>query len=406
MSNAILVLNAGSSSIKFTLYDSGDKGLQARYTGQIDGIGTEPRFVAKDDQGVRIHEQRWADPGSGQGHSYALQQLGVWLQPLLAGVQLVGVGHRVVHGGPTYSAPVQIDDTVLANLEALVPLAPLHEPANLAGIRAASELLPGVPQVACFDTAFHRNHPMVADMYALPGEFYEEGVRRYGFHGLSYEYIARALPAMAPEIASGRVVVCHLGNGASMCALHNGASQESTMGFTALDGLPMGTRTGQIDPGVLLYLMQAKNMGAKQIEDLLYKKSGLLGISGLSNDMRTLQASDDPRAALALDYFIYRIVREVGAMAAALGGLDGLVFTAGIGENSAMVRSQVCKALAWLGLEFDEVANERRGPRISDPGSRVAAYVIPTDEERMIALHTLDVLASAISANRGDGRAG
>ncbi len=392
MSKTILVLNAGSSSIKFTVFDQAGGELQVRFSGQIEGIGTRPRFKVKDGADEVVHEAAWEDPPLGKGHAYALEQLAAWLDPQLPEAGLIGVGHRVVHGGPKYSAPTVIDDTVLRDLEAFVTLAPLHQPANLAGIGATMDFLAGVPNVACFDTAFHRSHPRVADIYGLPGEFYAEGVRRYGFHGLSYEYIARAMQSAAPEIAAGKVVVAHLGNGASMCAISGGRSVDSTMGFTALDGLPMGTRSGQIDPGVLLYLMQEKGMGAKQIEELLYKRSGLLGISGISNDMRNLEASDDPRAAEAIDYFVFRIVREVGALAASMGGIDGLVFTAGIGENARGVRERVCRGLAWLGLELDPTANEQHGPRISAPGSKVAAYVIPTDEERMIALHTLAAL--------------
>lgn len=392
MSNAILVLNAGSSSIKFTVFDHNGE-LQVRYSGQIEGIGTRPSFKVKGGDGAVIHETGWENPPLGKGHAYALEQLAGWLDPRLPEDGLIGVGHRVVHGGPKYSAPTVIDDTVLHDLEGYVPLAPLHQPANLAGIGATMDFLPGVPNVACFDTAFHRAHPKVADMFGLPGELYDEGVRRYGFHGLSYEYIARALKQIDPALAAGRTVVAHLGNGASMCAIRDGRSMDSTMGFTALDGLPMGTRSGQLDPGVLLYLMQEKGMGARQIEELLYKRSGLLGISGLSNDMRNLEASADPRAAEAIDYFVYRIVRETGALAAAMGGIDGLVFTAGIGENAAGIRERVCRELAWLGLVFDPEANSRRGPRISGPDSNVAAYVIPTDEERMIALHTLAALA-------------
>ncbi len=392
MSKAILVLNAGSSSIKFTVFDRAGDELAVRYNGQIEGIGTRPHFWVRDGDGAVVHEDAWENPPLGRGHAYALEQLAAWLDPRLPEEGLIGVGHRVVHGGAKYSAPTVINDAVLRDLESFVPLAPLHQPANLAGIGAALDFLPGVPNVACFDTAFHRSHPRVADIYGLPGEYYEEGVRRYGFHGLSYEYIARALPAVAPELTEGKVVVAHLGNGSSMCAISAGRSMDSTMGFTALDGLPMGTRSGQIDPGVLLYLMQEKGMGAKQIEDLLYKRSGLLGISGISNDMRSLEASDDPRAAAAIDYYVYRIVRETGALAAAMGGIDGLVFTAGIGQNAAGIRRRVCEGLAWLGLELDPVANAAHGPRISTPGSRLSAYVIPTDEERMIALHTLAAL--------------
>jgi acetate kinase len=393
VSRAILVLNAGSSSIKFTVFDyEGGEAFVVRCEGQIEGIGTRPRFRVKGGDGGVIYEDSWENPPLGRGHAHALEQLAAFLEPQLSEDGLIGVGHRVVHGGPEYSAPVVIDDTVLRRLEAYVPLAPLHQPANLAGIGAAMDFLPGVPNVACFDTAFHRRHAAVADIYAIPAEYYEEGVRRYGFHGLSYEYIARALHAEAPEIAEGKVVVCHLGNGASMCAISGGVSVDSTMGFTALDGLPMGTRSGQIDPGVLLYLMQEKGMGAKQIEELLYKRSGLLGLSGVSNDMRDLEASADPRAALALDYFVYRIVRETGALAAAMGGFDGLVFTAGIGENARGVRERVCRGLAWLGVELDPAANAVNGPRISSPNSRVAAYVLPTNEEGMIARHTVAAL--------------
>lgn len=392
MSNTILVLNAGSSSIKFTVFNYAAGKLEVRHTGQIEGIGTQPRFKVKAGDGAVVHASEWENPPLSRGHAHALEQLAAWLDPQLHEDGLIGVGHRVVHGGAKYSAPTVIDDAVLRDLEGFVPLAPLHQPANLAGIGATLDFLPGVPNVACFDTAFHRTHPKVADIYGLPGEYYDEGVRRYGFHGLSYEYIARALKTTAPELAEGRVVVAHLGNGSSMCAIRGGHSVDSTMGFTAVDGLPMGTRSGQLDPGVLLYLMQEKGMGAKQIEELLYKRSGLLGISGLSNDMRNLEASDDPRAAEAIDYFVHRIVRETGALAASMGGIDGIVFTAGIGENARGIRERVCRSLAWLGLSFDSAANQRNGPRISAPDSPLAAYVIPTDEERMIAMHTLAAL--------------
>ena len=394
MTRAILVLNAGSSSIKFTLYDyDGDAAsFSLRFKGQIEGIGTQPRFKVEDQTGATVHEDAWAVRPAGRGHAYALERLAAYLDPQLPEEGLLGIGHRVVHGGPRYSAPVVVDEAILATLETFVPLAPLHQPANLAGISATMEFLPGVPNVACFDTAFHRTHAPVVERFALPEEFYAEGVRRYGFHGLSYEYIAQALRDVAPEIADGRVIVAHLGNGASMCAMRQGRSVESTMGFTALDGLPMGTRCGQIDPGVLLYLMQEKGMGARQIEDLLYKRSGLLGLSGISNDMRTLLASSDPRAALAIDYFVYRIIRETGALASALGGIEAMVFTAGIGENSVPIRERVCLGLAWLGVQLDPAANARHGPRITTPDSRVSVWVIPTDEEQMIARHTLAAL--------------
>jgi acetate kinase len=394
VTRAILVLNAGSSSIKFTLYDyDGDAAsFSLRFKGQIEGIGTQPRFKVEDQTRATVHEDAWAVRPAGRGHAYALERLAAYLDPQLPEEGLLGIGHRVVHGGPRYSAPVVVDEAILATLETFVPLAPLHQPANLAGISATMEFLPGVPNVACFDTAFHRTHAPVVERFALPEEFYAEGVRRYGFHGLSYEYIAQALRDVAPEIADGRVIVAHLGNGASMCAMRQGRSVESTMGFTALDGLPMGTRCGQIDPGVLLYLMQEKGMGARQIEDLLYKRSGLLGLSGISNDMRTLLASSDPRAALAIDYFVYRIIRETGALASALGGIEAMVFTAGIGENSVPIRERVCLGLAWLGVQLDPAANARHGPRITTPDSRVSVWVIPTDEEQMIARHTLAAL--------------
>jgi acetate kinase len=305
---------------------------------------------------------------------------------------LVAVGHRVVHGGADFAASVAIDDAVLERLEALVPLAPLHQPHNLAAIRAIQGQMPGLLQVACFDTAFHRNHPELADWFALPRRFYDEGIRRYGFHGLSYEYIAHALREVAPDVANGRVVVAHLGSGASMGALHNGRSMDSTMGFTALDGLPMGTRPGALDPGVVLHLMRAHAMDADALERLLYHECGLKGLSGISNDVRALLASDNPRAARAIDLFVYRICRELGALTAALGGLDGLVFTAGIGERSPEIRARVCDQSAWLGIQLDEPANRAGGPRISTAGSRVRVFAIPTDEELMIARHTLALL--------------
>jgi acetate kinase len=393
MTGTILVVNSGSSSVKFTLYDYRDERLAVRYDGQVDGIGTAPHFVATNHQGQIVNDTRWDVPSTETSHYIALRQLGTWLRANLDEASLLGVGHRVVHGGPKYSAPVVITEPVLTDLESLIPLAPLHQPHNLVAIRALADALPEVPQVACFDTAFHRGHSPVVERFALPEEFYDAGVRRYGFHGLSYEYIVRALPKFAPEIASGRVVVAHLGNGASLCAIHNGRSVDTTMGLTGLDGLPMGTRCGAIDPGVLLYLMQAKQMDAAQIEDLIYRRSGLLGISGLSSDMRALLASDDPQAALAIDYFGYRVVREFGAMVAALSGVDALVFTAGIGEHAAVLRARICRGAAWLGVKLDEAANQRHGPRISTAASDVSAWVIPTDEERMIALHTVAVLA-------------
>jgi acetate kinase len=318
--------------------------------------------------------------------------VGGWLRTHLGGGVPVAVGHRIAHGGPSYAAPLRVDEAVLAALDRLVPLAPLHQPYNIAPIRSIESRFPGLPQVACFDTAFHRGHADVADRYALPDALYQEGVRRYGFHGLSYEYIARTLPRVAPEIADGAVVVAHLGSGASMCAMRAGRSVDSTMGFTALDGLPMGTRCGQLDPGVVLYLLTQKGWSATQVERLLYRDAGLRGLSGLTNDVRDLLASDAPGPRLALDYFVYRIGRELGSLAAALGGLDALVLTAGIGENSAELRARIGARAAWLGVRLDETANRAGGPRISATDSPVSVWVIPTDEERMIAEHTLAVV--------------
>jgi acetate kinase len=318
----------------------------------------------------------------------ALEALAAWLRSTYGGARVLGVGHRVVHGGAKFAGPTIITPEVLAELRTLIPLAPLHQPHNLAAIDAVAERLPAVPQVACFDTSFHRGQPAVAELVPLPAEIRASGVQRYGFHGLSYEYIASALPRAAPEIAEGRVIVAHLGSGASLCAMRNRKSIDSTLGFTALDGLCMGTRPGAIDPGVILYLFQSLGLSAKDVEAILYKKSGLLGISGVSNDMRVLLESREPSAQLAVDYFVYRAAKEIGALAAALGGIDGLVFTAGIGENSAEIRRRICEASAWLGVELDPDANARGGPRISRAGCRTSAWVIPTNEELVIARHT------------------
>ena len=394
MAQAILVLNAGSSSIKFSVFalDQGDR-LRLDANGQVEGIGSRPRFVARDAAGAELRDESFAVEGA-DGHAQALRRLGGWLRERLADDRVLAVGHRVVHGGADYARPVAIDDAVMARLERLVPLAPLHQPHNLAAIRAIGAQMPGLLQVACFDTAFHRGHPELADWFALPRRFYDEGIRRYGFHGLSYEYVAHALAEVAPEIAGGRVVVAHLGSGASMCALDGGRSMDSTMGFTALDGLVMGTRCGALDPGVVLHLNRAHGMDADAIERLLYHDCGLKGVSGIGNDMRDLLASEDPRAAQAIDLFVWRIARELGALAAVLGGLDGLVFTAGIGERSPAIRARVCARAAWLGIELDEAANRRGGPRLSAAGSRVSAWAIPTNEELMIARHTLALLQS------------
>ena len=381
-----IVLNAGSSSLKFSLYkrmDTGTWGLEAR--GQIDGIGTSPRFTASDGAGNRLADDRLDGHVDARG---ALDALAAWLRSRYQGSSVVGVGHRVVHGGARYPRPTIVTPEVLEDLRQLVPLAPLHQPYNLAAIDAVIERLPGVPQVACFDTSFHRGQPAVAEVVPLPRELCRGGVQRYGFHGLSYEYIASVLPTAAPEIARGRVIVAHLGSGASLCAMNDGKSVDSTLGFTALDGLCMGTRPGSIDPGVILYLFQGLGLSASEVETVLYKKSGLLGVSGISNDMRVLLGSSAPGARLAVDYFVYRAAKEIGALAAVLGGIDGLVFTAGIGENSAEIRKRICEASAWLGLELDDAANDKQGPRISRSGSRVSAWVIPTNEELIIARHT------------------
>jgi acetate kinase len=391
MSDAIVVLNAGSSSIKFSLFLERGGELASDVRGQIEGIYTAPRFVAKGPDGATKSEKSWPE-GTKLGHEAALRHLVDFLKGELVDDRLVGVGHRVVHGALDYREPVRVDAAVLARLEKLVPLAPLHQPHNLAAIRALLAAVPDLPQIACFDTSFHRTNPDVAQRFALPAELHDAGVRRYGFHGLSYEYIAAALPRHDAKVAAGKSVVLHLGNGSSMCAIDAGRSVASTMGFTAVDGLPMGTRTGALDPGVILYLMDERKMDARAIEKLIYNQSGLLGVSGISSDMRTLAAADDPRARLAIDLYCYRIRRELGSLAAALGGLDAIVFTAGIGENSHEIRARVCRDAAWLGVELDAAANAKGGPRISAGGSRVSAWTIPTNEELMIARHTRRLL--------------
>jgi acetate kinase len=392
--DTVLVVNAGSSSLKFQIFAiDGTKDLQRLVKGQMDGVGTRPRLQAQAADGKRLIDRVYP-PDQVPDLPSATEATAIWLRETQK-VQLIAVGHRVVHGGPDYDRPVLIDEEVLTRLERYVSLAPLHQPNNLAPIRTLLARRPELPQVACFDTAFHRGHNALADHYAIPERLYAEGVRRYGFHGLSYEYIAERLRQVAPDIASGRVIVAHLGSGASMCALSDGRSVESTMGFTALDGLPMGTRPGQIDPGVVLYLIAEKGMTAAQVEDLLYRASGLKGLSGVSNDVRELEKSTDPRAAFAIDYFVYRAGLNAGMLAAALGGLDAFVFTAGIGENSVTMRARIAEKLAWLGVALDPAANAARKALISGPDSRVAVYVIPTDEELMIARHTLALLAKA-----------
>ena len=394
--DTILVVNAGSSSVKFQVFAvDGDGRLQRQLKGQMDGIGSRPRLRATGAKGDTLADRAYpieavADVSAG------LMVAGAWLRDELR-ITPMAVGHRVVHGGPDYDRPVLVDHGLVARLERYVALAPLHQPYNLAPIKSLLANLPALPQVACFDTAFHRGHDGVADQYAIPRQLYDEGVRRYGFHGLSYEYIARTLPKVAPDIAAGRVIVAHLGSGASMCALKSGCSVESTMGFTALDGLPMGTRPGQIDPGVVLYLLSEKRMEPGKVQDFLYRDCGLKGLSGVSNDMRELLESRDPRAAFAIDYFTYRVGLCAGMLAAALQGLDAFVFTAGIGENSDAIRSRVAERLAWLGVSLDAAENAKRSLKISQSGSRIPVYVVPTDEERMIAEHTLSVIWGANS---------
>ena len=383
----MLVLNAGSSSLKFTVYDND---LTVEAAGQIEGIGTAPRFTARSGSGEKIADEKLgAVVKDGRG---ALDALEAWLRSRFAGARVLGVGHRVVHGGAKYLQPTVVTPQVMQDLRALEDLAPLHQPHNLAAIDAVTERLPDASQVACFDTSFHRGQPAVAELVPLPAEIRARGVQRYGFHGLSYEYIASVLPRVAPAIADGRVIVAHLGSGASLCAMKSRRSVDSTMGFTALEGLCMGTRPGALDPGAVLYLFQGLALTVAEVETLLYKESGLLGISGISNDMRDLLASDAPAARLAIDYFVYRAAKEIGAMTAALGGLDALVFTAGIGEKSAEIRRRICAASAWLGIELDANANEAGGPCISTRGSRVSAWTIATNEELMIARHTSALL--------------
>lgn len=386
MNGCIAVINAGSSSIKFAVYEH----EAALYRGRIEGIGVTPKLKIADATGAAIIEDSL--PADGLDHGAATRRLLETAVGLIGGRPVAAVGHRVVHGGVKYAAPVKVDRQIIADLAELSPLAPLHQPHNLAAIEAIADAAPHIPQVACFDTAFHRGQPDIAQLFAIPRKFTDAGVRRYGFHGLSYEYVASRLPEVAPELAGGRVIVAHLGNGASLCALRNGRSVASTMGFTAVDGLVMGTRCGTIDPGVLIYLMDVYGMDARALEALIYRQSGLLAVSGLSSDMRTLHASSEPAAAEAVALFVYRIVREIGSLAAALGGVDGLVFTAGIGENDPLVRSAVAEGCAWLGLELDPSRNGDGEGRISADASRVAAWVLPTDEERMVARHTAAVL--------------
>ena len=397
MADAVLTLNAGSSSIKFSLFEvdgTPSRAPRLASRGEVEGIGSAPHFVVRDLAGAILAEQRWSDPD--QAFASLLEAVIGWAEGHLGADRLIAVGHRVVHGGADHYRPERVTAALLDALDRLTALAPLHEPHNLAPIRAIAAARPNLSQVACFDTAFHHTMPKVATRFALPRDYERAGVRRYGFHGLSYEYIAGRLREIAPDLAKGRVIAAHLGNGASLCAMLDGRSVDTTMGFTALDGLVMGTRSGNLDPGVILYLEQECGLSAKQVETLLYEQSGLLGVSGgLASDMRTLLASDDPRAKEAIELFVYRIAREIGALTSSLGGLDGLVFTAGIGEHAPEIRTRVCARLGWLAVALDAEANRRNAALISTPDSGVVLHVIPTDEEAMIVRHTLDIAGGA-----------
>jgi acetate kinase len=391
VAECIAVVNAGSSSVKFGIYDiDGDEPLLLR--GQVEQIGVSPTLTATDDDGNELTAKSF--PAAGFGHVEAVNAIIELVRELLPGSTLRGVGHRVVHGGTRFAAPVTVSDEIIAALESLTPLAPLHQPHNLAPIKAIAARVPPIPQVACFDTAFHQSQPGIAQAFALPRELTDSGVKRYGFHGLSYEYVSGRLRELEPDIADQRIIIAHLGNGASLCAIHQGRSVASTMGFTALDGLMMGTRCGAIDPGVLIYLMDEHGMDARKLEELLYKKSGLLGVSGISSDMRTLRASEEPNAREAIDLFVYRIIREIGSLAGALGGLDGLVFTGGIGQRDVKTRSEVIFGCAWLGARLDDESNAKGGMRIDASGSQLPIWVLPTDEERVIARSTAALVAA------------
>jgi acetate kinase len=395
MSDAIIVLNAGSSSLKFSIY-AVDGELRLEVRGQVEGLGTSPRFKVKDQSGQVLADEALTVSGAAFGHLEAFAQLVQWGRNHFRGrLSAVAVGHRMAHGGLDFIEPTLVDAQVLAGLEKLIPLVPLHQPHNIAGIKAVTQLRPDLLQVACFDTAFHRGRPPVTERFGLPDDLFRRGLRRWGFHGLSYESIADKFKRLAPEIAGGRVIAAHLGSGASLCAMKNGRSFDTTMSFSALDGLPMGTRCGSLDPGVVLFLLHHKS--PEEIEELLYKKSGLLGISGISNDVRELLASDSSLAADAIEFFVYRTVREIGSLTAALGGLDALIFTAGIGENSPVIRERICRGLAWLGIQIDAPANERGDKCISPSGASPSVWVVPTDEEGVIAGHTWAVVRTVLA---------
>ncbi len=398
MKRHVVTLNAGSSSIKFALFAAEDDEASPLALGLAEMTGEERRIRVRDNSGATLYDDAWSQTDGAAFHEEALRRILSWQDEAFPGANIDAVGHRVVHGGVHYDAPVIITGEVIDRLEKLVPLAPLHEPHNIAGIKAAREAWPESIQVACFDTAFHRSHPFVNDVFALPRRYYAEGVRRYGFHGLSYEYVSTRLREVSPSHAEGRVVVAHLGNGASMCAIRTGRSVASSMGFTALDGLPMGTRCGQLDPGVVLYLMQEKKLTAEEISNLLYKESGLKGLSGISHDMRELEASNAAEAREAIDYFVFRIRRELGGLAAVLQGIDAIVFCGGIGENAWRVRERVLEGMEWLGVELDRQANEQRKEVISSAKSSVRVFVIPTNEEQIIARHALQLAGARADA--------
>jgi acetate kinase len=394
MNDAIIVLNAGSSSLKFSIYSVAGEALNLEVRGQVEGLGTKARFTAKEPTGVVVADMDLVESdGKPAGHREAFAHLAKWARDgYRQSLSPIAIGHRMVHGGMDYIEPTIITDKVMAKLESLIPLVPLHQPHNIAGVKAVTHLRPDLPQVACFDTAFHRGRAEVTERLGLPDELFQSGVRRWGFHGLSYQFITAQFRKIAPDIAKGRAIIAHLGSGASMCAVKDGKSVDTTMSFSALDGLPMGTRCGTLDPGVLLYLLDKHS--SKEIESLLYKKCGLLGISGISNDVRALLESDSPKAAAAIEYFVYRAQREIGSLTAALGGLDALIFTAGIGENSPVIRRRICAGLAWLGIEIDAKSNEKPNGRISPASRTPSVWVIPTDEEMVIATGTLRAIRS------------
>ncbi|KFC75415.1 Acetate kinase [Bosea sp. LC85] len=403
MNEVLFVVNAGSSSIKFKLYHVTGDDIELMFGGAVDGIGTRPRLKAKSRDDTSLIERSFA-VAEVSNSSQAQQVVADWVVGEIRDMVIIGIGHRVVHGGPVYSAPVLVDDAVMKTLETFIPLAPLHQLSNLDPIRVLRQRRPDLPQVACFDTAFHRGHPELSDRFALPRALHDEGVRRYGFHGLSYEYVSQALYGIAPEIADKRVIIAHLGSGASVCALQGGRSIETTMGFTALDGLPMGTRSGSLDPGVVLHLIEQKGMSPAAVGHMLYHESGLLGLSGISNDVRELLESERPEAAMAIDFFSLRVAQAIASLSVTLGGLDGIVFTAGVGENAWQVRQNVVDRLHWAGLSLKAQANRRNDRRIDAEGSRTPIFVIATDEERMIAQHTLRLLRTSGVPAQGPAR--